>query len=94
MGKLYFVGFLFSSITINNDFTILSFCVISLRGQVLANNNSLTSPRGTDVPALNLESKETYIDILGVSILPLPTIFLLDFWTVPTVWYIIFLILF
>ena len=65
-------------------------CVISQRNQVLADINSLTSPCFTEMPAPSQETEQTYIDILGVSIVRLPTIFLMDFRTVPTMWYFLF----
>jgi hypothetical protein len=42
------------------------------------------------MPAPSQETEQTYIDILGVSIVRLPTIFLMDFRTVPTMWYFLF----
>ena len=42
------------------------------------------------MPAPSQETEQTYIDILGVSIVRLPTIFLMDFRTVLTMWYFLF----
>jgi hypothetical protein len=48
-------------------------------------NNTSLKPPLIEVPVPSQERDQSCID--GVSILPLPTIFLLDFVTVPTVWY-------
>jgi hypothetical protein len=40
-----------------------------------------------EVPVPSTESERSYIFVLWVSILPLSTILILDFGTVPTVWY-------
>ena len=61
--------------------------IISLRGQVWAHKISLTPPLLIEVPVPRQESERSCICVLGVLILPLYTIFLLDFGTVPTVWY-------
>ena len=42
------------------------------------------------MPAPSQETEQTYIDILGVSIVRLPTIFLMDFRTVSPMWYFLF----
>jgi hypothetical protein len=61
--------------------------IISLRGQVWAQKTSLTPPLLIEVPVPRQESEQSCICVLGVLILPLYTIFLLDFGTVPTVCY-------
>jgi len=43
-----------------------------------------------EVPVPSQESERSCICVLGVSILPLSTILVLYFETVPTVWYFIF----
>jgi hypothetical protein len=43
--------------------------------------------RGSQEPVLSQESEQSCICVLKVSILPISTIFLLGFETVPTMWY-------
>ena len=69
-----------------NEWTIMHY--------LWANKTSLTLPFFTEVPAPSQESEWSCICVLGVSILPLSTIFLLDFRTVLTVWYFLLFILF
>jgi len=47
-----------------------------------------------ELPVPSQESEQSSICVLRVSILPLSMIFLLDFWTVPTVWYFLFFYIF
>jgi hypothetical protein len=61
--------------------------IITLRREVWAHNSSLTLSLFTEVFVPSQESEKSCICVLEVSILPLSTIFLLDFGTVPTVWY-------
>ena len=60
--------------------------------EVWAHKTSLTAPLLIEVPVLNQESEWLCICVLGVSILhhSLSTTFLLDFVTVPMVWYLLF----
>jgi len=60
--------------TLSND--------ISSKQELWAHKTSLTPPLFTEVTVPNQESELSCICELGVSILPLSTIFLLDFWTV------------
>ena len=48
---------------------------------------SLTPSLFIEVPVLSQESERSCIYVLGISNLPISTIFLLNFGTVPTVWY-------
>jgi hypothetical protein len=57
--------------------------IISLKGVVWTNKTSLALPLFIEVPVLSQESERSCVSVLGVSILPLSTIFLLDFRTVP-----------
>ena len=50
----------------------------------------LTAPLFIEVPVSSQENEWSSICVLEVSILPLCTIFRLDFVTVPTVWYFYF----
>ena len=64
--------------------------IISIRGEVWAHKTGLTLLLLIEVPVLSQESERPFIGVLGVSILPVSTIFQLDFGTVPTVWYFLF----
>jgi hypothetical protein len=48
---------------------------------------SLTPPLFIEMPVPSQESERSCNCLLGVSVVPLSTIFLLEFGTVPTVWY-------
>jgi hypothetical protein len=61
--------------------------IISLRGEIWAHNTSLTPPLFIEVFLPSQESEWSCICVLGVSILPLPTILIFDFRIVLTVWY-------
>ena len=61
--------------------------IISLRGEVWARKTSLTLPLFIEVPVPSQGYERWCKCVLVVSIWPLATIFLLDFETVPTVWY-------
>ena len=79
-------------------------CIIPIRGEVWTLRTSLTPPHFIKVPVPSQESERSCIRMLRVSILPRSTIlifcncsdsvaflvFLLDFGTVPTVWYFLF----
>jgi hypothetical protein len=54
----------------------------------------LISPRHFGSTCTKLENEWLCIYVLGVSILSLSKIFRLDIWTIPTIWYILFLIWF
>jgi len=58
-----------------------------IRGEVCDRKTSLTPPLFIEVPLPSLKNERSCICVLEVSILPLFTIFLLDFRAVPTVWY-------
>ena len=62
--------------------------IISLKGEIWAHKTSLTQPLSTEVPVLSQENEQSCICVLMVSISSLSTIFLLDFGTVPTVWFL------
>jgi hypothetical protein len=53
--------------------------IISLRVEISANKTSLILPLLIEVPVPSQESEQSCICMLGVSILPLSTMFLLDF---------------
>ena len=53
----------------------------------ITQKTSLTMPLFIEVSVPSQQSKQSCICVLGVSILPVSTICLLDFGTVPTVWY-------
>ena len=59
-------------------------------GDVWPNKTSLAPPPFIEVPVPRQECEQSCICTLWVSILPLSTILLLDFGTVPTVWYYCF----
>jgi uncharacterized membrane protein len=48
---------------------------------------SVTLPLFLEVPVPSQKTEQSCICVLSVSILPVSTIFLLNFGTVPTVWY-------
>jgi len=65
--------------------------LISLRREVWVHKtNSLTMTLFSEVPVPSQECERSCICVLGISIMPLSTIFLLDFGTVPTVLYFCF----
>ena len=55
------------------------------RGGAWTHKATLTPPLFIEVPVPNDESERSGICVLGISILPLSTIFILDFGNVPTV---------
>ena len=59
----------------------------STSGDVCPNKTSLAPPPFIEVPVPRQECERACICTLWVSILPLSTILILDFGTVPTVWY-------
>ena len=65
---------------------------VSLRGEVLSNNTSLTQPHFIEVPVPRHESKLSCICVLRVSSVSHSTILQLDFGTVSTVWYFLLFI--
>jgi len=69
-------------------------CIISLRGQVWAHKTYLSPTFFIGVLVPSQESERSGIYVLWVSIVPLSTILILDFGIVPTVWNILFFILF
>jgi len=69
--------------------------IFSLAWEVLAHKTILAPPSFIEVPVPSQESEWSCICVLGVLILALPTIFLLTFGTVSTVWYLfVFLLTF
>ena len=62
--------------------------IFSLAWEVLAHKTILAPPSFIEVPVPSQESEWSCICVLGVLILSLPTIFLLTFGTVSTVWYL------
>jgi len=69
--------------------------IFSLTWEILAHKTSLAPPSFIEVPVPSQESEWSCICVLGVLILSLPTIFLLTFGTVSTVWYLfVFLLTF
>ena len=68
--------------------------IISLNWEVCVHQISLTPPLFIEVYVPGQENERSCIRVLGVSIFPLSTIFLLDFATVRTVWDYLFFILF
>ena len=60
--------------------------IISLKGQVGVNKTSLIPPYFILVPVPSQKSERSYSFVLRVSNLPLSTILILDFGTVPSVW--------
>jgi len=86
-------------------FNIITFFIITLFARLnarlafyseeggWAHKTSITLPLFIEVPVPSQESERSCICVLGVSILPLSTILLLDFRTVPTVLYFLLFIL-
>ena len=68
--------------------------IISLRVKIWAHKTSAFPGLFIDMHVPTQECERSCICILGVSILPLPTIFIFDFGIVPTMWYSLFFILF
>ena len=66
--------------------------IICLRG--LVHKTSLILPLSIEVSVAIQESGSSCMCVLGISIMPLFTIFLLDFGTVPIEWYFLFLLYF
>ena len=62
---------------------------------VYARNNciGLTTPRFIEVPVRSKDNERSCVCVLGISILPLSSILILEFRTVPPVWYFLFFIL-
>jgi hypothetical protein len=58
--------------------------IISLRGEVWGHKTSLNPAHNIEVPVPSQESERSCICVSGVSILPLSTIFLLNFGNVST----------
>ena len=65
-------------------------CIKVTRGEIWVHNTSLTLPLFFKVPVPRKKIEWSCSCVLGVSILPLSTIFLWDFGNVPTVWYFLF----
>jgi hypothetical protein len=66
--------------------------ILPLRAKVCARRTILTPPPFVKVRLPSKGSVWSYICVLGASLLPLSTIFLLNYGTVPTVWYALFFI--
>jgi len=64
------------------------------KSKVWVHKTSLTPPLFIEVPVPSLEIKGSCICMLGISILPLSTIFLLHFGTITTMSYFLLFILF
>ena len=61
--------------------------IILLRRKVWTDKNSLNPPLFIEVPVYQARKVSGHVFFCRVSILPLSTIFLLEFETVPTLWY-------
>jgi hypothetical protein len=66
--------------------------IVSLRWEGWAYKSSLALTLFIEAPVLSQETERSCICVLVVPILPLSTIFLMDFGAVPTVWYFLSLI--
>ena len=55
--------------------------LVFLKTMASYNSNSLTPSLFTEVPELSQESERSCICVLGISNLPISTIFLLNFWS-------------
>jgi hypothetical protein len=66
----------------------------ALRGEVWAHTTNLTLPLFIEVSLPSQESEQSYICVIGVSILPFSFLLIFDFGIVPTVWYFCFSLLF
>lgn len=72
---------------------ILFHFIISLREEIWAHTTTLTHHLFIEVSGPSQVNEQLYICVLGVYILSLSVILMLDFRTVPTVGYVLFLIL-
>ena len=79
----YYVILFYSDCTFTSIYNI-----ISLREVAWAHKTCLTPP--LYLPVTSPENERPCMCVLVVSLLPLSTIFLLDFGTVPTLWYFLF----
>ena len=68
--------------------------ILTLYLLVWVHKTSLAPPPFIEVPVPSQDGERLCFCVLGGSILPFSTIFLLDFANVSTVWYLVFFILF
>ena len=69
------------------------YCIISLRGEMWVNKTSLTPPLFIEVTLPSHACEWSCICVLGVSSLPIYKILLLNFVTIPRVWYFFFILI-
>ena len=77
----------------NGDYVILN-KICHEEGKLWSQKTILTPSLYIEVPVPSQESELSCICVVGVSLLPLPMIYLLDFGTVPTVWHLVVFILY